>query len=585
MCNGNVVYNSHNVLFILITGCSQLETKPETVQEGQPLERYLYRKFTELDGSQTKHQQQQYSVCDTRAGHQPPPQHLRQYDTWHGPHPQDQQIVQSSQQGPPRPPPPRPPPPQQQKQHQLYEGQYGRQQNLPQAQDLNTAALPGLPSSQAQANVQSRQQPHPSMYQPTTAHQILQQPQVATTPQFPVISVIQVDQQIHIHQQKLLELQQLQQQMLLRQQYEQLLQVQQQVQLESRKLQQVLTFRRQLQQPPQTEQQWKPNLQSQHLQTQQPGEPPQQHGYHQKQSDNRQTVGDQPEQQFSHQATGNDVHQSHQRLPPAPNQPVNLTQPNDHQITMHGAQQGTTHDREQDTMYEAQQGTSQWGTTYVAQHTSTTTTQSQFPPQEQASRPGQSSQHKSTSEAHYIEDVQTQMEHRLTIQEHQTTTEPNVDGRIPPPHQPTDDTQQKHIQSPMVSSHEELTQTDTLKGKLKVLEAKQQVADQLHKLQEQAANQLSLTEALQAKAEQLTEVSFSQEESQGDSQQGDFMQSPVSCQQDKEWMYSQQRNNATYLEHNVESLVTCKLVFIICYDLKKLLCSSKFHDMTITLLP
>ena len=58
-----------------------------------------------------------------------PPQQPGQYDTWHGPHPQDQQIVQSSQQGLPRPSPP-----QQQKQHQLYGSWYNQQQNFPPVQ-------------------------------------------------------------------------------------------------------------------------------------------------------------------------------------------------------------------------------------------------------------------------------------------------------------------------------------------------------------------------------------------------------------------------------------------------------------------
>ena len=510
---------------ILITGHFQHGTRPETVQEEQPIKRNLTDDFTqtERDGSQAA--QQQYPTGNISGGHLPPPQ--MGYDNRQGPHFQGQQRKQPSQHYPlpPRPPPPRPPPPQEFGHDQV------KQSNFPPAHTPFTGAQLG-----AQENVQSVQQP--PVCQPPTLPQVQQQqqpPPVTTTSplQCPLLSEAQIDQQIHKHQQRLRELQQQQQQLFLTQKYQWLLQIQQEAQQEAYNLDLLLTFKWQLQFPQQAEQQ-----QSGSLPHHQPT--PQQH--HQKQYDNRQTVNEQPGQQFLYQSA---VHAMHHTLPVAPDQPMNT---NSQQKSMHGAHQGTKHGPHQDVMYEATQGAppqaTQWGTAQKAAATTQLT-------QEQMSSLGQ---HRVQSETQ-IQDVQVQMEHRLTIQDHQTTTDTNGNSNVPPSHQPTDQTRQK---SSVVSPHDQHAQTDALKDELKVLEGRKQVKEQLYKLQEKSATASLQGKALQAQAKQFTEEDFSQEESQGFSQKGDFTQSPVSCQDDKYW-YSEQHDITTYGVEN--NSVLSKLIY------------------------
>ena len=503
-------------LRILITGHVQHGTRPETVQEEQPIKRNLTHDFTqtERDGSQAA--QQQYPTGNILGGHLPPQQ--MGYDFRQGPHSQGQQRKQPSQH---YPLPPHPPPPQEFGHDQV------KQSNFPPAHTPFIGAQLG-----AQENVHSTQQP--PVCQPPTLPQVQQQqqpPSVTTTSssQCPLLSEVQIDQQIHKHQQRLHELQQQQQQLFLTQKYQQLLQIQQEAQQEANNLNLLLTFKRQLQFPQQAEQQQSGSLP--HHQQKQSEQPPTPQQHHQKQYDNRQTVSEQPGQQFLHQSA---VHVVHYTPQVAPDQPMNT---NTQQTSMHGAHQGTKRGSHQDVMHEATQGAPpqaiQWGTAQKAAATTQLT-------QEQTSSLGQ---HRVQSETQ-IQGVQVQMEHRLTIQDHQTTTDTNGNSNVSPSHQPTDQTRQK---SSMVSPHDQHAQTDALKDELKVLEGRKQVKEQLYKLQEKSA-----TASLQGKALQvpLTEEDFSQEESQGFSQKGDFTQSPVSCQDDKYW-YSEQHDITTYgLENN-----------------------------------
>ena len=457
-----------------------------------------------------------------------PPQQTR-CEVRQEPHPQDQQRNKHSQQIPPHPPPPRPPPPQQYGHDQV---KYSQQQTFPPSQ-------PSYPGAQlgAQENVQPIQQP--PLYQPPTLPQVQLQPVTTTAPSQSFEA--QIDQQIRYHQQKLHELEQLKQKLLLTQQYELLMQAQQQEEEERKKLDQLLTFRRKLHLSPQTDQQQQSG--SQQKQSEQPPTPQQ---HHQKQYDNRQPVSEQPEQ-HSYQPT---VHAARHTSPVALDQPMNT---NTQQTNIHGTHHEATHDSQQDVMYEATQGTphgSQWST---AKQIAATTQLAQ----EQIPSLGQ---HKVPSET-LVQDVQAQMEHELTIQDHQATTDTNGNGiNVSPSHQPTDRAWQR---SSVVSPHEEHMPTDTLKDELKVLEEKKQVKEKLHKLQGQSATVLSQGEALQAQAKQLTEEHFPLEESQElGGQQGGLMQSPISCQQDKEWFNSERSDMTTYggLECYAESpTVTCKL--------------------------
>jgi len=239
-----------------------------------------------------------------------------------------------------------------------------------------------------------------------------------------------------------------------------------------------------------------------------------------------------------------ELQQIQQQLQQFPQKQHPVLQPNSQQ--QHLAEQSAGSPQ-----HEAQQGTkheTQWGTTYRAQQPSSTTEQSQIPLQQQASRPEQSSQCTPTSEAH-VRDVQYQMEHKLTMQDHHVSTDPNVGSSS---HEATGETQQRH-------SYTEHAQIDILKDGLKLLEEKKQVMEQLCKLQEQIDNQSSQGEALQVKGKKLSEVSYSQEESQEYSHQE---VSSVICQHDEvsqqELVYARQSSDAVFHDNTKSLSITCK---------------------------
>ena len=467
---------------ILITGHFQHGTRPETVQEEQPIKRNLTHDFTQTEREGSQAAQQQYPTGNISGGHLPPQQ--MEYDNRQGPHSQGQQRKQPSQHYPPPP--------------QEFGLDQVKQSNFPPAHIPYTGAQLG-----AQENVHSTQQP--PVCQPPTLPQVQQQqqpPPVTTTSplQCPLLSEAQIDQQIHKHQQRLHELQQQQQQLFLTQKYQQLLQIQQ----EANNLDLLLTFKRQLQFPQQTEQQKSGSLpHHQQKQSEQPLTPQQ----HQKQYDNRQTVSAQPSHQFSHQPTVLAVHHT---LPIAPDQPMNT---NIQQTNMHETHHGTTYGAQQDVMYKVRRGTLQ-GTQWIT--AKLTKTPTQLAQKEISSL----KQHTVPSET-LVRDVQAQMEHGLAIQNNQTTTDTNMDSNVLTPHQPTDKVQ--HHPS-VVFSHKEHTDKDELKA----LMERHEMVDYLRG---QSATVLSKNEALKAQVKQLTEEDFSQKVIQ----QGDLMQSPISCQQDKEW--------------------------------------------------
>ena len=498
----------------------QDETKPKTVQENQQLVRDLNQEFTYSEPHGFQATKQQYLAGNI--GGRNFPQQMG-YNNWQGPQPQDQQKEESSQRThsflahflPLQ-------------EHYLHhQVKYDQQQSYPPGHGQYTGPLLGTPG-----NFQFVQQP--PVYQPSTVPQVEQQQHSLTTTSSSQSFEAQIDQQIHNHQQRLYELQQLQQQQLLTLQYDLLTQTQQKVQQEKKNLDQLLTFKRQLQLPPQPEQQQQSGSLSYHPQMQSEQPSAQQQHYHE-QFDNRQTVSEQPGQKFSYQPT---VLAANQPLSHTPHVlPYQLMNTNTQQTSIHGKHQGTTYGvAHQDVMYEVRQGTpqeTQWGKPQLTEATTQLT-------QEEISSVRQ---HMVPSET-LGQDFQAQMEHELTIQDHQATTDANMDSSMLISYQPTDQVQ--HHQ-PVVFSHKE----HTVKDELKVLVEEHEVVEQL---EGQSATVLSQNEALQAQAKQLTKEDLSQEESQQD-----FMQSPISCQQDKEW-----------------SVLICKLFALCCMH-------SNYHSLQIFL--
>ena len=494
-------------LYIVITGCLQDETPVEKVQEIQQLKRNLIHDFAQTEQVHFQTTQQQYLAGRISGGNLP---QQMGYDSMQGLRPQDWQQrqqffphVQSLTSHAA-------------KKYQHNQAKYRQEQSYPSGHSRYTGAQLG-----AQENVQSVQQP--PVCQLSTVPQVQQQqpPPVTTTSplQCPLLSEAQIDQQIHKHQQRLRELQQQQQQLFLAQEYEQLQQIQLEAQQKAMKLDQLLTLR------------WKMQVEQQHKQKQSKQPPaPQQH--HQKQYDNRQTVSEQPGQ-HSHQLTVHVVNLLHSHTPPGA--PYQLMNTNTRQTNIQGKHQGTTDGTHHDVIYETPPGASQgtqWGT---AQKEAAKTQLTQ----EQISR---LRQHRVPSETQ-TRDFQAPMEHRLTIQDHQTTADTNMDSNVLTSHQPTN---QKQHHPSVVFPHKEHTGKD----EFNILVEKHEVAEQLRG---QSTTALSQKEALQVLAKQLTEGDFSQEQSL----QGDFMQSQVSCQQDKEW-----------------SELMCKLFVVVTYLLIIIVCKT-----------
>ncbi|XP_065900647.1 uncharacterized protein [Dysidea avara] len=526
-------------------GHLHVHQETRTIYGDQQLERSLYHDFSEADGHQTN-RQHQYSRGPTRGGHQPHSQHSGQYDIQQGHHPQGHYPTMTStqphQQGQPHP-----------SLLEEYQGQYGQQ---PPQGLYGTHHQPGLQSShRLGGNLQSTDQLSTDQLQSTDQRQLSDQVNTASqresqgdhaSPPLMFESQIMIQQQIQKHQQQIGILKGTQHQLGQGQQFQRIKQeIQLQIDQEEEQIQllcsQLIQQIRQV--PPETQQQ--PSSKS---------------------------------HQQPHHPCGAQYKQS-----AAPRQPMNYGQPSVQQGTAYGVQQDatlgqgrrhpdTTHGAQQvraqqsttrrvqqgaslgaqtSAMHGVQQGTTQWHAEFEAHQASTITTQS---PQGPATRPGQS---KSANQTEYVQGIETlpnQFQQSVTIQDHQIARGSS---------RTMDETYQEHIHPSPLPLHGEHVQVDTTEEELRTFQEKQQQKEEMRKLQEQAANQSSQGKALKAKAEQLTEVGVSQEESQGDSQQGNSIRSPVTCQHDKEsqiLFYSGQGGDtALDLENNVKSLaITCE---------------------------